>query len=137
LYLILIYLLQQINNFYLKFNCRKGGERRNIMTEQKALKIIEGADVYELAATYSEYMAEELSDPDGALYDAEEFDDLMTGFTPSALADMVRYGDYSASAEFFTFDGYGNIESVHVSDVVDFITSRLTDDELKAVAAML
>ena len=107
------------------------------MTEQKALKIIEGADVYELAATYSEYMAEELSDPDGALYAAEEFDELMTGFTPSALADMVLYGDYSSSAEFFTFDGYGNIESVHVSDVADFITSRLTDDELKAVAAML
>ena len=107
------------------------------MTDQKALKIIEGADVYELAAAYSEYMAEELNDPDSALYDVEEFDDLMTGFTPSALADMVRYGDWSSSAEFFTFDGYGNIESVHVSDVVDFITSRLEDDELKAVAAML
>ena len=107
------------------------------MTDQKALKIIEGADVYELAAAYSEYMAEELNDPDSALYDVEKFDDLMTGFTPSALADMVRYGDWSSSAEFFTFDGYGNIESVHVSDVVDFITSRLEDDELKAVAAML
>ena len=107
------------------------------MTNEKALKIIEGADVYELAAAYSEYMAEELSDPDNALYNADEFDELMTGFTPSALADMVRHGDYSSSAEFFTFDGYGNIESVHVSDVVDYITSRLTDDELKDVAAML
>lgn len=107
------------------------------MTEQKALKIIEGADVYELAAAYSEYMAEELNDPDNALYDAEEFDDLMTGFTPSALADMILYGDYAPAAEFFTFDGYGNIESVHVSDVVDYITSRLTDDELKDVAAKL
>lgn len=107
------------------------------MTEQKALKIIEGADVYELAAAYSEYMAEELNDPDNALYDAEEFDDLMTGFTPSALADMILYGDYALAAEFFTFDGYGNIESVHVSGVVDYIISRLTDDELKDVAAKL
>ena len=107
------------------------------MTNEKALQRIESADVYELAAAYSEYMAEELSDPDSALYDAEEFDDLMAGFTPSAIADFVRYGDYSPAAEFFTFDGYGNIESVHVSDVVDYITSRLTDDELKAVAAMI
>lgn len=107
------------------------------MTKEKALKIIEGADVYELAAAYSEYVAEELNDPDSALYNADEFDDLMTGFTPSALADMIRYGDYSSSAEFFAFDGYGNIESVHASDVVDFITCRLTDDELKDVAAML
>lgn len=107
------------------------------MTNEKALEILGNANVYDLAAAYSEYMAEELSDPDSALYDAESFDDLMTGFTPSALADMIRYGDYSSSAEFFTFDGYGNIESVHVSDVFDFITSRLCDDEIEAVAAML
>lgn len=107
------------------------------MTNEKALKIIENADLYELAAAYSEYMAEELNDPDNALYNADEFDDLMAGFTPSALADMILYGDYAPSAEFFTFDGYGNIESVHVSDVVDYITNRLTDDEIKAVAEML
>lgn len=107
------------------------------MTNEKALQIIEGADVYELAAAYSEYVAEECNDPGSALYGVESFDDLMTGFTPSALADMVRYGDYSSSAEFFTFDGYGNIESVDARDVVDFITSRLDDDDIKAVAAML
>lgn len=107
------------------------------MTNEKALKIIEGADVYDLAAAYSEYVAEECNDPDSALYVVDEFDDLMTGFTPSALADMIRYGDYSPSAEFFTFDGYGNIESVQASDVVEFVTSRLDDDDIKAVAAML
>lgn len=107
------------------------------MTKERIMKIIENADVYELAATYSEYVAEELNDPDSALYAAEEFDDLMAGFTPSDLADMVRYGDYSASADFFTFDGYGNIESVHASDVVDFITSHLDDDDMTAVAEML
>lgn len=107
------------------------------MTNEKTLKIIEGADVYDLAAAYSEYVAEECNDPDSALYDVDEFDNLMTGFTPSALADMIRYGDYSSSAEFFTFDGYGNIESVHASDVVDFITYRLDDDGTAAVAAML
>lgn len=107
------------------------------MTNEKALQIIEGADVYELAAAYSEYVAEECNDPDSALYDVESFDDLMTGFTPSALADMVRYGNYSSSAEFFTFDGYGNIESVQAYDVIDFITSRLDDDDMAAVAEML
>lgn len=107
------------------------------MTKEEIMEIIESANTYDLAAAYSEYVAEECNDPDSALYDVDEFDDLMTGFTPSALADMIRYGDYSSSAEFFTFDGYGNIESVHVSDVIDFITSRLDDDDIKAVAAML
>lgn len=107
------------------------------MTEKKALEILGSADVYDLAAAYSEYVAEECNDPDSALYDVDEFDDLMTGFTPSALADMIRYGEYSSAAEFFTFDGYGNIESVHASDVVDFVTYRLDSDDIKTVAAML
>lgn len=107
------------------------------MTKNKALEIIEIADVYDLAAAYSEYVAEECNDPDSALYDVEEFDDLMTGFNPSDLVNMIFYGDYSPSADFFTFDGYGNIESVQASDVVEFVTSRLDDDDIKAVAAML
>lgn len=107
------------------------------MTNEKAMRIIEGADVYELAAVYSEYMAEELSDPDRAIYSLWEFDELMTGFNPSDLVNMIFYGDYSPSADFFTFDRYGNIESVQASDVVDFITSQLDDDDIKAVAAML
>ena len=107
------------------------------MTNEKALQIIEGADVYELAAAYSEYVAEECNDPDSALYDVESFDDLMTGFTPSDIVNMAVCGAYSPSGDFFTFNGYGNIESVHAFDVIDFITSRLDSDELKAVAAML
>lgn len=107
------------------------------MTNEKALEILGNANVYDLAAAYSEYVGYELNDPDSAIYSMREFNELMSGFTPSDLAAMVRYGDYSPTAEFFTFNGYGNIESVHVSDVVDYITSRLTDDELKDVAAML
>ena len=107
------------------------------MTNEKALKIIEGADVYDLAAAYSEYVAEECNDPDNALYDVDEFDELMTGFNPSDLANMIFYGDYSPSADFFTFDGYGTIESVDARDVVDFITSRLDVDDMAAVAEML
>lgn len=107
------------------------------MTNEKAMRIIDNADVYDLAAAYSEYVGDELNDPDSALYSLWEFDELMTGFNPSDLVNMIFYGEYSPSADFFTFDGYGNIESVDARDVVDFITSRLDDDDIKAVAAML
>lgn len=107
------------------------------MTEKRALEIIDNADLCDLAAAYSEYMSEELNDPDSALYSMWEFDDIAGNFTPSDLVNMIFYGDYAPSAEFFTFDGYGNIESVHAFDVVDFITSRLDSDDLKAVAEML
>ena len=107
------------------------------MTNEKAMRIIDNADVYDLAAAYSEYMSEELNDPDSALYDVDELDEILYGLSPIDIMNKVFYGDYAPSAEFFTFDGYGNIESVDARDVVDFITSRLDDDDIKAVAAML
>lgn len=107
------------------------------MTNEKAMRIIDNADVYELATAYSEYMSEELNDPDSALYAVDSMDELFYGYSLAQFADRIFYGDYSPSADFFTFDGYGNIESVDARDVVDFITSRLDDDDIKAVAAML
>lgn len=95
------------------------------------------ADVYDLAAAYSEYMSEELNDPDGALYDVDELDELLYGCSFTDIMNKVFYGEYSPSADFIAFDGYGNFESVDARDVVDFITSRLDSDDLKAVAAML
>lgn len=107
------------------------------MTEQRALEILGMADVYDLAAAYSEYMSEELNDPDGALYAVDELDELLYGCSFTDIMNKVFYGEYSPSADFIAFDGYGNFESVDARDVVDFITSRLDSDDLKAVAAML
>lgn len=59
------------------------------MTNEKAMRIIDNADVYELAAAYSEYVGDELNDPDSALYSMWEFDELMTGFNPSDLVNMI------------------------------------------------
>ena len=107
------------------------------MTNEKALRIINSADVYDLAAAYSNYAVHVLTDPDGALYPMGDFDEITAGFTHTELAKKLFYGCFSPFADFFTFDGYGNIESVHASDIADYITSRLTDDELKDVADML
>lgn len=107
------------------------------MTNEKALQIIEGADVYELAAAYSEYVAEECNDPDGALYPMADFDEITAGFTPTELAKKLFYGAFSPFADFFTFDGYGHLESVNASDVADFILYRLSAADLIEIAAML
>ena len=107
------------------------------MTKKEALEIIENADVYDLAAAYSEYVGEELNDPDNALFAVDEMGEILYGVDLTRFADMLFYGDYSPTADFFTFDGYGNIESVQDYGVVDFINSRLDDDDIKAVAEML
>lgn len=107
------------------------------MTKEKIMKIIENTDAYDLAAAYSEYVREELSDPDSELFAIEDMNEILYGVDLTRLADMLFYGDYSPSADFFTFDGYGNIESVHASDVVDFITCRLDDEELAELVNLL
>ena len=63
--------------------------------------------------------------------------EILYGVDPTRLADMLFYGTYSPTADFFTFDGYGNIESVKARDVVDFIRCRLVDEELAELAEML
>ena len=107
------------------------------MTKDEIMEVLESAGVYELAAAYSEYMAEELNDPDSAIFAVDELDEILYGVSYVDIMNKVFYGDYSPSAEFFTFDGYGNIESVHASDVVDFITFRLDDEDLAELAERL
>lgn len=107
------------------------------MTNEKALKIIEGADVYDLAAAYSEYVAEECNDPDSALYPMGDFDEITAGFTHTELAKKLFYGCFSPFADFFTFDGYGHLESVNASDVADFIIYRLSAADLTEIATLL
>ena len=107
------------------------------MTKDEIMEIIENADAYELAAAFSEYISEELYDPDNALYAVEELDEILYGHSYSDVMNKVFYGNYSPSADFVTFDGYGNFESVHASEVVDYVTFRLDDEDLAAVAEML
>lgn len=107
------------------------------MTKDEIMEIIESTDAYDLAATYSEYVREELSDPDSELFAVDEMGEILYGVDLTRFADMLFYGDYSPTADFFTFNGYGNIESVQEYDVIDFITSRLDDDELAELAEML
>ena len=59
------------------------------------------------------------------VYYIEEFDEVMQGFTPSRLANMVRYGDYNPNCDYFTFDGYGNLESIE--NVAEYIADYITD----------
>lgn len=107
------------------------------MTYDDALKIIKRSNGYDLAAAYSNYAIHVLTDPDGALYAMEDFDEITTGFTPTELAKKFFYGCFNPFADFFTFDGYGHLESVNASDVADFIIYRLSAADLTEIATML
>lgn len=45
-------------------------------------------------------------------YSMDDFDEIMSGYTPMEIANMIHFGAYSPMDDYFTFDGYGNIETL-------------------------
>lgn len=63
----------------------------------------------------------------------EEFDEVTEGIDRFRIACMVRYGEFNPTHPYFTFDGYGNIETIenlsswledYVSDLANWYEDR-------------
>lgn len=80
-------------------------------------------------------------------YDMDDFDELMSDYTPMEIAQLVSYGDFSPCDEYYGFDGYGNLKSysdyeldkeidMYKDDIVDCLMSfdgDLCDDTLQDI----
>lgn len=67
---------------------------------------------------------EALDDYCGILYDdrwipMDCFDEFLAGKTPLDIAQMIEYGDFDSSNDYFRFDGYGNIITTDYKDYFD------------------
>lgn len=52
-------------------------------------------------------------------YDMDEFDDLMSNYSPMQIAQMIYFGDdFNPNDDYFRFNAYGNLESADWRDVV-------------------
>ena len=52
-------------------------------------------------------------------YDMDEFDELMSNYSPMQIAQMIYFGDdFNPNDDYFRFNAYGNLESVDWRDVV-------------------
>lgn len=54
---------------------------------------------------------------DAVYYDMDTFDELLDGYTPLEIAQMICFGDFNPNADYFRFDAYGNLESMTWNDV--------------------
>lgn len=59
------------------------------------------------------------------IFDMSELDYMLESYTPREIADMVNYGKhFSTNDEYFTFDGYNNLYSMHYyeyeAEVMDY-----------------
>ena len=60
-------------------------------------------------------------------YDMDEFDEFMSNYTPSELAQMMWFGDFNPNKDYWRFDGYGNLVSLDWEDIVDDAESLESD----------
>lgn len=52
---------------------------------------------------------------DNHIYYLDDFDEVLANQPPIYIALMIHKGSFTPTCEYFTFDGYGNIESVYPS----------------------
>ena len=69
---------------------------------------------------------------DDRIYDMDEFDEIMSGMSPSDIALKIFYGDFRPNDHYFKFDGCANLESFdYISDEVDLeeIANYIVDND--------
>ena len=47
------------------------------------------------------------------LYNMDDFDEIMEGYTPTELAQRIFFGDFNINDDYFFFNGYANLESIN------------------------
>ena len=47
------------------------------------------------------------------LYNMDDFDTIMEGYTPTELAQRIFFGDFNINDDYFYFNGYANLESIN------------------------
>lgn len=93
------------------------------MTREQAIEriseIIKNSDNDDLMDISNGYQ-EEVNGVD-YIYRMEDFDELMSSYTPSDLTRRMFYGDFNPNHDFFWYNGYGNLCSGDYLDECNLI----------------
>ena len=103
--------------------------------EEKIKAIIEEMDDGDKIALWNESCCE-YGCYDDEIFEMQEFDELMSGETPSEIAGRIFYGGgFNPNHDYFAFDGYGNIVSFDFTDddgspfYIDDLVGRIVRNE--------
>ena len=67
------------------------------------------------------------------LYNMDDFDEMMEGYSPTELAQRIFFGDFNPNDDYFYFNSYANLESIHeyeMSDHFEIIIDEIVDSML-------
>lgn len=88
--------------------------------KERLIELLENMAASELLEVWREY-CNNTNNYDDEIYDIDMFDEVCDGQSPSWIANRIHYGDYYPTAEFFKFDGYGNIQSIYAYEIASYI----------------
>ncbi len=103
---------------------------------EKLTNLLEEMSESELLTIHNNY-CDSANGYDNYIYNMDDLNELLDGKSPEEIARLIFYGDFNPNHDYFTFNGYGNLESItgynltdyiFISDIVDYIISR--DDDL-------
>ena len=102
------------------------------MTKTEMIKdLLENMSESQLYIIVNEYF-DKTNYYDDRIYDMDEFDEIMSGMSPSDIATKIFYGDFRPNDNYFKFDGYANLQSFdYISDEVDLeeIADYIVDND--------
>ena len=112
------------------------------MIKQKIVDYINGMGVEEKLALHNTY-CDAANCMDDCIYTMDEMEEILEGVDKWELVRMIRFGDFDFMKDFWSFNGYGNLDSYNAwelpifpDDIADYILSEkdsLGNDEIKEI----
>ena len=111
---------------------------------EKIRKALDGMDDCDLIAINREYL-DNVNGWDNTIYNMEDLNEILDGSTPEKIARLIFYGEFNPNADYFTFNGYGNLQSIwsyelreyiYIDEIIDYIVENndpLYNDEIEAI----
>ena len=97
---------------------------------QKIVDYINGMGVEEKIALHNAY-CDAANCMDDCIYSMDEMEEILYGVDKWELVDMIRFGNFDFTKEFWGFNGYGNLVSynawelpIYAEDIADYILSE-------------
>ena len=88
--------------------------------EERIKSIIEEMEIAEKVRIHNEYCYE-TSCNDDEIFEMDRLDEVLENESPRDIINMVFYGDFNTSHDYFQFNGYGNLESFYDIDIDNHI----------------
>lgn len=100
------------------------------MKKNQIIEVLENMSMPDLVQVHNEY-CNAANYPDNWVYSMEEFDEIMSGSSPWEIARTCFYGDFRPCDDWFTFNGYANIDTfdylaeencpIYIDDIASYI----------------